>query len=313
MTEAAAEEIARRSAWPLLMLLPMAVLIGGLVAPPVFHGLVGLGRHVPALSGLRNVEFVAVVKRSVMVLALAGLWPALRRAGMARRSALGLQAAAGVWGAFLKGLLAGVLSLAVLWAVGWRLGVYAWNAPATSALVRLLLRCGVAALVVGCLEEFFFRGVIFGAMRRGMGWWGAALLSSLFYAWLHFAAPEPPLGVVHVQWFSGLALLKHAPAGPAAWMAVWPSLAILFLAGVIFCRLYERRGDLALAAGLHAGWVWVMLMGLELFSRQFEELPLLFGSSGNVARTYPALMVALVAAALLLRFCPAKKRGGETG
>ena len=79
------------------------------------------------------------------------------------------------------------------------------------------------------------------------------------------------------------------------------TILTLFLVGLMLCRLFARRGDLALVLGLHAGWVATMQDGVELLGRQPERLPVLFGTGGNVARTYPALMMAILGAVLVVR------------
>jgi membrane protease YdiL (CAAX protease family) len=290
-----------------VLVLAGGILVGGLLAPPLFHGLVGLGRRFAALSALRNIEFTAVAARCVTVVVLAAMWPALRWSGMACRGALGLRAQPG-WGrALFTGLVWGVIAVAGLWAAGWRLGAYTWNPPSAGAMVGIILRTGLAACVVGLLEEFFFRGVVYGALRKSMRWWGAALWASVFYALLHFAQPAPPLGVVHVQWFSGWDLLRQVPGAGVGWSNLWPSIGTLFLAGLLLCRLYAQRGDLYFSIGLHAGWVWVMLMGFELMEREPEVHPFLFGTSGNVTRTYPAFLVALVCVPFVLRLVRVKE------
>lgn len=86
-----------------------------------------------------------------------------------------------------------------------------------------------ASLAVGLLvivaapfvEEFFFRGFVYGALRTSLPIWAAALITGTAF------------GSVHV--LSGI-----------------ETVPILIVLGVIFCLLYERTGTLYAPIALHA-------------------------------------------------------------
>lgn len=86
-----------------------------------------------------------------------------------------------------------------------------------AAVAVAFLVCAVAPLV----EELFFRGFIFGALRNGLGLWGGALVTGLL--------------------FGG----AHVLGSPVAFL-----LPLAFL-GFALCLLYDRTGSLYPCMALH--------------------------------------------------------------
>jgi membrane protease YdiL (CAAX protease family) len=95
------------------------------------------------------------------------------------------------------------------------------------------------------LEEFAFRGTLYGLVRRQHGTVPATVLSSLLFGlWhilpsLHLATDKPALHSVF--------------GGSAAGAVVADAAAVLFtaLSGVVFCELRRRSGSLFAPMGLH--------------------------------------------------------------
>lgn len=105
-------------------------------------------------------------------------------------------------------------------------------AQANSGFVRLTLLF-VAAVGAPVLEEVFFRGCLYSALRRRWGIAGGIVASSAFFALLH---PQLPLGFLTVA-----------------------------ALGAAFCGLYEWRQSLApgmVAHGLNNGFVFLILYSL---------------------------------------------------
>lgn len=86
----------------------------------------------------------------------------------------------------------------------------------------------VTFVIVGLSEEFTFRGYLQFTLTTGIGFWPAAVLTSLLFAAVHTGNPgESRTGVASV-----------------------------FLFGMLFCLFLRRRGTLWWAVGFHAGWDW---------------------------------------------------------
>ena len=137
-------------------------------------------------------------------------------------------------------------------------------APAgVAALVRLVAARALSALVVAFIEETFLRGAMHSAIERESGARAAVLLTAVIYAASHF------LGSYHipaeqVSAGSGLELLAGFARAFAHPLAVADAFLALFAVGIVLGGVRARTGNIAACIGLHAGWVWVMLVTHEV-------------------------------------------------
>jgi uncharacterized protein len=271
----------------------LAFLGGALLAPWLYWG----AARVDALHTLAAKPFQRYVTRSVMVLAVLGLWPLLRAlrvpsrevvqapgtatlsAGpapafpLASRSSrlvsLGAffqdlgwarprgQGTAVGWGFTLGFASLAMVGVAAVLAGGWRLN---FGLPGAVVAAKIL-GAAVSAVVVAALEETLFRGAILGSLQRGQSARAALLWSSLIYALVHFF--QSPITPASVRWFTGLALLPGMLRGLVDWPTLVPGFLSLTLAGIILGRAYQRTGNLYFSFGLHAGWVfWLKFWGV---------------------------------------------------
>jgi hypothetical protein len=201
------------------------------------------------------------VDRSLLLIALAGLWPLLRALGAVSWREIGLGAPAGQWKRLGGGLLLGFGSLAVLAVLALVTHQRVWTPPLPAGKITgvLLGALGTAALV-GTVEEILFRGGIFGGLRRVLPWILALIISSAIYALVHFLQPAALAGPVH--WNSGLLLLPLKLAGFADGHRLVPGFFCLTLVGVMLGLAYQRTGNLYFSIGLHAGWIfWLKSYG----------------------------------------------------
>lgn len=234
---------------------------GALLAPGLYWACQYGAAHVQGWSGLAQVPFHRIVNRSLLGLALLGLWPLLKHlranswmaVGLARTGAPGRNLAAGLALGFLS--LACVAMLAVL--AGARQLDLSHSTP--WILKRVFGALGTAA-VVACLEELLFRGAIFGALRKVHRWQAALVLSSAIYALVHFF--EKPPQAAGITWTSGLVVLAQMCRGFVQFEHLVPGFFTLTLAGMILGLAYQRTGALYGSIGLHAGWIfWLKLYG----------------------------------------------------
>jgi uncharacterized protein len=84
----------------------------------------------------------------------------------------------------------------------------------------------IAITIAAIYEEFLYRGYLQFTLTTGIGFWPAALVTSVFMAWVHHFNP--------------------------GW--TWLGLATVGGFGLIACLLLRRTGDLWMPLGLHAGW-----------------------------------------------------------
>ena len=305
MTDAPHKPPVRLLAW-IAALFAGSLLAGALLAPHLFNLLLWIGRSFQSLEDLRDVEFERVASRAVMIVSLLAILPALTLSRLGSLRGLGFAPDRGWWRSVGWGWVAGALSMAALFALGWRLKAYRLDEGLAAGIAGRLVIYLAGALLVGVLEEALFRGALFGVLREAMGFWGGAIVSSAVFSVVHFAKPDPAVGTVYGHWYSGLQLLpqmfNRLDLGPRT----FPLALTLFFMGLVLCAFYRRTGSLYFIIGLHAGWVWVMRAGTDLFERDRERLGLLFGPSNIVSKSWIALAVIVLFLAAALGW-PRKK------
>jgi len=154
-----------------------------------------------------------------------------------------------------------------------------------------------SGLVVGLLEEFFFRGPLQGGMRRTLGFWSSVLLIAPFYSVVHFIRPTPLAGDT-LDIGSSLLMLWGGLQQLAGFASIADSFFTLVLAGILLSMIRERTGSLFLAIGVHAGWVMIIRVTKGVTETDHtSEWVWLIGSYDNVTGWMASLVIALSAAA----------------
>ena len=286
-----------------------SLLLGALLAAPVFNFVLCLGRNFQSLESLRDVEFERVASRCVLIVLLLSSVPVFKRAGMRGWRDVGFLPDGRWWKPAGLGLLIGSAATALIFVGGWALGAYEIRDILERGAVEKSMVYFVGALLVGVIEEGLFRGALFGALRRSVGFWGGAVIASVVYSAVHFAKPRPPISAVYGHWYSGFDLIPHmfntVDMGPQS----FPLALTLFLLGVVLCAFYQRTGSLYFSIGLHAGLVWLMRIGGYFLERNEARMPWLFGDSDVVSKSYIALFVMGAFMVVSLWMCRGRFRG----
>jgi uncharacterized protein len=288
-----------------------SLLLGGLLAGPVYNLVLWVGRNFQSLESLRDVEFERVASRCVLIVFLLSAAFVSRKVGMRGWRGIGFLPDRNWWRLAGAGLLIGSVATASIFLTGWALGAYGLRDVLEHGAIGKSVVYFGGALLVGVIEEGLFRGVLFGALRRGIGFWGGAVIASLIFSSVHFAKPRPPVGTVYGHWHSGLDLISHmfntVDLGPQ----FFPLALTLFFLGMVLCAFYQRTGSLYFSIGLHAGLVWLMRIGGYFFERNGARLPWLFGDSDAVSKSYIALFVLGGGMAVSLWLARGRADGGE--
>ena len=211
--------------------------------------------------------FHRIGERLGMLALLVGFVALARRLGLADRASLGYGLPRR---AFLRemalGLALGVVTMLAIVAAMTALGLLDWSGAAgfgAGALAKLILARLLSGLAVAFIEETFLRGAMQTAITRESGARAAVVLTALLYAATHFFA-KVRIAPADVTPYSGLALLAdslHAFADPAG---IADAFLALMAVGVVLALVRQATGNIAACLGLHAGWVWVMLVAHEL-------------------------------------------------
>ena len=128
-----------------------------------------------------------------------------------------------------------------------------------SSIARIFLIGLGSGIAVALVEETLFRGVMHTGIERESGPWMAAALTAPLFAVLHFTA-KARIAAPDLGWGSGfdLLLLSFAPLGHPA--LVFDAFMSWLVVGLILSLTRALTGNIAVALGLHAGWVVVLRM-----------------------------------------------------
>jgi uncharacterized protein len=116
-----------------------------------------------------------------------------------------------------------------------------------------------SGVAVALIEETLMRGAMHTAIEAESGPWIAALLTAPLFAVLHLYA-KVRIPAEELAWHSGFDLLTRSFAPLAHISLVYDSLLSWLIVGLILSLTRVLTGNIAVAIGLHAGWVVVLRM-----------------------------------------------------
>ena len=144
-----------------------------------------------------------------------------------------------------------------LWTVG---------LAAKTLVVSLLL-----ALLISLIEEPLFRGLLLVGLNKKLSVLWAILISSTYYAALHFLSSNTDISPQDLNLFSGFTLLGGAVANllnPGILSAFFALLMVGIFLGVLRTQV---KASLGLCIGCHTCWVWQIKMNKKLFNTDFSS------------------------------------------
>jgi membrane protease YdiL (CAAX protease family) len=177
----------------------------------------------------------------------------------------------------LTALVLGVVGMGAIVGIMTALGLLDWTQASTATggkLAKIIFNRLLSGIAVGFIEETMLRGVMFAAIQRESGTKWAIFLTSVIYAAVHFLAKYyiPPEQVTSHSGFTLLAGMTNWFSRP---LEMADAYMCLFAVGMVLAIIRARRGNIAACIGLHAGWVWVMLIAREL-TNPVRDQPLSF-------------------------------------
>lgn len=225
----------------------LVVVLTALLTPPIFQL---IHPHLP------GIPFRRVFDRVVLGVALAGLWPLLRALGIRTWSGVGFVRTRAWWRQACIGLALGVGSFSLAGVLLVVLGLRVVTGTTGFGSLAGFLVVGV---VVGLVEETFFRGGLQGALQRAIRSPVAIVVVSAVYSVVHFLKPRGAgIDAESVRWLSGWDYLSQVLARSWQSPGVPVGFVTLFLAGSILGLAFARTRSLYLSMGLHAGWVFTL-------------------------------------------------------
>ena len=237
----------------LLLYLAGVVLLGAVVAPPLFW----LGQSLIAhgiLPSLARFDFESYFHRALLIAALILLWPLLRALRIGGWCGLALEKNPRAGADLAIGFAIAVIPLLCCGAVIIALHIYSLRHAFLWQKMPTVL---VAASIVPVLEELLFRGFILGVLLRSFSRLGALLLTSGLFSIVHFLkAPDQTTPNDAVRWFSGFDSIAHSFGQFANPMLLAAGFLTLFAIGCILADARLQTSSLWLPIGLHAGWIF---------------------------------------------------------
>ncbi|MEY3107315.1 MAG: hypothetical protein RIT35_1493 [Pseudomonadota bacterium] len=128
----------------------------------------------------------------------------------------------------------------------------------------------LVALLISVIEETLFRGIVLVGLKRKLPVIAAIILTSTYYAGLHFLSIKTNLAVQDITITSGFLMLGEA-VGNLFRLASVPAFFALLMVGVFLGVLRtQKKISLGLCIGCHTSWVWLIKMNKKLFNTDFS-------------------------------------------
>jgi uncharacterized protein len=269
----------------ILVFLLGTLILGAALAPILFWCSQPLS-EVPGLGFLKDTDFSRFFARAILLAAVLLAFPVTRWIGIAQLRDLKIAWAwSRSWQLPAGFLVAGVVI--ALW--GWfamRVGLAEFKLrPPWNLIPNLLL----TSISVAVIEEFFFRGVIFGLLRQSRPTWLAAVFVSAIFSIIHPLRPGST-GAAPITWHSGFDLLFQVIQHLIEPLDLIGGFLTIFVFGLVLAQATVKTGALWLPIGLHAGVVFAK-MSFNKLTHHLTDFPPWFG---------PDLVTGVGAIAILL-------------
>ena len=209
---------------------------------------------------------------------------------------------------WLRWFTSGIAMIFIIYGFNTATGAFSFNWD-TATILSKLGDAILASLLIGTLEEIVFRGLVFRMFYTALRPILAVVLSSFFFAVLHFKTPDFSLGEIAPSEV-GIAEAAHIAFGTA--VAVFTEFDLkyilaIFLVGVVLHQVFLLTNNLWASIAIHAGWVFT----IKLFGNAFSttESANVFSGTTRVADGYWVSIVLIVFVALFAYLL--KKKGGS--
>lgn len=247
----------------------------------IFGGVLFLSAFLaPILHDFLPFKFGRIFNRLVMIFSLAAIviFVRIRKEDLLSSGLIGRKDALYLFNVCFT---AGFSILLILMAAEVTFGVAAWKFADVTWVTWIvsIVKVFFTALLIGVIEETFFRGFVFSKLKRAFGGvLPAVLLTSFFYSLIHFISGKKPfIGPDPV--FKDSLLLMAAPFESLLhWQDYWAGAIGLFIFGVVLNFLYLRTRSLYSCIGLHAGCVFFIKLD-GLFADSLSAGNLFWGTS----------------------------------
>jgi len=141
--------------------------------------------------------------------------------------------------------------------------------PNEAISLSLVSKALLSGIVVALIEETLFRGLFFKISLKFHHVSVAIIISSLFYAILHFIKPYSHLDSSSVNWLSGFEVIYYSFAGLS--QLSFDDLLALFSVGILLALVRYKTNTLAYCIGLHSSWVLLLKVSNKLTNENSDS------------------------------------------
>ncbi|MCX7073583.1 MAG: type II CAAX endopeptidase family protein [Methylococcales bacterium] len=241
--------------------MPMLILLAITSSACVFSYLIALSFDDPTI--LRKLMI-----RLSQIMLLLSIFPVSKWLGL-NKEMLGYAPFKAMFKQFWHGFgLSLLILLPVFFALNF-LGIHSIDPTKVWTLGWIAKKIGIAfglAVLIGIVEESVFRGLLLTSLRKYLSPFLALLISSIYYAGLHFLDSKSPVSEETLSWNGSFQLLGEAYHNVFA-MQDWTAFLALCSVG-LFLGMLRLRGDMNLAVciGCHTGWVTLIRISKSTMS-----------------------------------------------
>jgi len=184
----------------------------------------------------------------------------------------------------LQGIGLGFITLLPVFITLYVLGInvvdqpQSWTVGFMAQKITLSLLLG---LLIAVFEESVFRGVLLAGLKKNVPVIAAILISSTYFAALHFMDSQTEIPFQQAQLLSGFTLLGEAFANVLNPKNASAFLSLLTVGALLAVIRTQVKESLGLCIGCHAGWVWQIKMNGTLFNTDLDSKYLYLVSTYN--------------------------------
>ncbi|MGZ5620928.1 MAG: CPBP family glutamic-type intramembrane protease [Methylobacter sp.] len=214
-----------------------------------------------------------IITKSTQLFLVLSIFPAMAYMKL-NRGDLGFAAKALFFKQVLFGLGLGFATLLPVFIAQYALGINVIDQAqqwTVDIVIEKMLIALLVALLVSMIEEPIFRGILFAGLKKNMPVIAAILISSTYYAALHFLDSQSEITFQQANILSGFTLMGEAFANLLNPKILSAFLALLMVGVFLGVLRSEVKESLGLCIGCHTSWVWQIKMSKSLFNTDFNS------------------------------------------
>lgn len=247
-------------------IMPLLVLLAASSTACIFSYLIASEQGDPSLLRI-------LITRITQVLLVLSIFPIMTYLKL-KKEDLGFTARAQFLKQLPLGFGLGLLTLLPVFIMLYVLGIHVVDDSKTwtiGLLAKKTLIAFLLSLLTSVLEESLFRGMLMAGLRKHLPVIAAVLISSTYFAALHFLNSRTVIPAQDFNLFSGFILLGDAFNNVINPFRISAFLSLFTVGAFLAVLRTQVKESLGLCIGCHAGWVWLIKMNSALFDTNFTS------------------------------------------